>query len=1013
MKIFTLATLTVLLLAFTTALPAALAADRESVVTDLKNPEWDIRWNAIQELNRHPDASTTDALIESCGDPLADIRDKAADTLAAIGKPALPKLLKALNNQRDDVVICACVSLGRIKDPAAIDPLIRTLQHRAARVRESALEALGALQSSRASDSIVPLLKDPDEQVREKALLVMGDLRDPRVIDGLILGLKSRNDKVTSASYRALVAIGPSAVPKLVKQIEGNDWSLKYKVIEILAAMKSPEAIAGLVRLVGSDQQQLRETAGYKLQQIGEQVVDPLIACLRSPDPRTRQAAATILGNMKAAKAETPLLKLLKDNDPTVRGAAASALGSFKNMRILEACLPLLQDRDESVRASVLEGLNKMAYPWLVEEFISATTDRSAKVRLKAVTILKELHDLRIVRTFQRTLKDPDPEVRERSLWGLYSRASREQESEAGASLINDPSQKVRLAAVGVLARNLHSAVGMKAGLTALGDGDPEVRKAVAKSFIYSFSKDERIAKPFLDALVKERDPEMLSFLVEFVNIYDSRDARAVEPILTLLQSEKEHVRAAAARALGTLRDKRAIGPLAALLKDPDIYVQDRAVAALRKIYPHFPEAQFAPIIENRFRALKHSEAGVRRVAAYDFGLMEEQSAVPALIDAIGDRDHEVSEKAISALGEIGDRRAIKPLLAIMQKHPSGRTGDETWRFQGSAARALKRLKDPASIGPLIKIMKDPRTNQGHEAGDILAEIGDPAVAPLIDELRDRSSPARILAAFALAKTHDPRAGEPLAEAFREKGDTIFQQIFIEMGSPAVTALIGLTKDGLPNIRAQAVTILGRIGDPRAVDALIAATADADTRVRFAAASALGSLRSAAAVKPLTGMLADPAHGHEAGKALKMIGEPAVEPLIAIMRSADPIARRNAVALPENVSNRAFAPVLLLGLGDKDRDVRVTTLRALSDYGRSVADMEIPGNRFVPLLGDLDAEVRKTSAVILGYYKSRTFIKPLCGVLLDQDQSVRSAALGSLGAIGHPDADRCIERRTP
>ena len=70
--------------------------------------------------------------------------------------------------------------------------------------------------------------------------------------------------------------------------------------------------------------------------------------------------------------------------------------------------------------------------------------------------------------------------------------------------------------------------------------------------------------------------------------------------------------------------------------------------------------------------------------------------------------------------------------------------------------------------------------------------------------------------------------------------------------------------------------------------------------------------------------------------------------------------------------------------------------------------MNIGAERFFPLLKDPDPVLRADTAKILGYYKNRIVIAPLCQLLSDQVGYVRNAALESLKKIDHPDADRCI-----
>ncbi|MER3501614.1 MAG: PBS lyase [Candidatus Fervidibacterota bacterium] len=97
---------------------------------------------------------------------------------------------------------------------------------------------------------------------------------------------------------------------------------------------------------------------------------------------------------------------------------------------------------------------------------------------------------------------------------------------------------------------------------------------------------------------------------------------------------------------------------------------------------------------------------------------------------------------------------------------------------------------------------------------EALVKIGEPAVEPLIEALRDRDWEVRWAAAYALGKIGKP-AVEPLIEALRDR-------------------------DG--KVRRAAADALGAIGDARAVEPLIEALRDRDWEVREAAVNALGKI---------------------------------------------------------------------------------------------------------------------------------------------------------------------------
>jgi HEAT repeat protein len=79
----------------------------------------------------------------------------------------------------------------------------------------------------------------------------------------------------------------------------------------------------------------------------------------------------------------------------------------------------------------------------------------------------------------------------------------------------------------------------------------------------------------------------------------------------------------------------------------------------------------------------------------------------------------------------------------------------------------------------------------------------------------------------------------------------------VEIGAPAVDALVDQLEHHQQVVRVLSATSLGVIGDVRAVDALIKALNDEDKIVRHSAAEALGKIGDTRAVDPLKPLLED------------------------------------------------------------------------------------------------------------------------------------------------------------
>jgi HEAT repeat protein len=90
--------------------------------------------------------------------------------------------------------------------------------------------------------------------------------------------------------------------------------------------------------------------------------------------------------------------------------------------------------------------------------------------------------------------------------------------------------------------------------------------------------------------------------------------------------------------------------------------------------------------------------------AAIELGEIGDSRAVEPLIKALGDKDEYVREAATKALGMIADVRAVEPLIEVLWDedqlvHPS-----EYVRYY--AAEALGNIGDTRAVEPLIKLLK-------------------------------------------------------------------------------------------------------------------------------------------------------------------------------------------------------------------------------------------------------------------------------------------------------------------
>ncbi len=221
------------------------------------------------------------------------------------------------------------------------------------------------------------------------------------------------------------------------------------------------------------------------------------------------------------------------------------------------------------------------------------------------------------------------------------------------------------------------------------------------------------------------------------------------------------------------------------------------------------------------------------------------------------------------------------------------------------AAEILGELQNGLAIEPLIEALSDPYASVRENAAEALRKFGDPAVDSLIDALGDPSETKRSYAAGILGRIGSEKAVSALIAALQDENPDVrcYAGGALSQIPAAVDPLIEALKSGNPDMQALSAATLGRLRDARAIGALSGALRSADERVRNAAAGGLLSLGRDAVV-PIIDLLSDGDAGVRfyAASILGMLGDPrAIGPLEERQGDADADVRQAAQSALEHI----------------------------------------------------------------------------------------------------------------
>lgn len=248
--------------------------------------------------------------------------------------------------------------------------------------------------------------------------------------------------------------------------------------------------------------------------------------------------------------------------------------------------------------------------------------------------------------------------------------------------------------------------------------------------------------------------------------------------------------------------------------------------------------------------ALTAPAMGTRWNAALLLGEIGDRSAVPALVECVGqDENVRVRRRAIEALGKIGDTSAVPAITAALKSEDNLERRD--------AARALGALGDTSAVPGLIEALKDEEGFVRRDAALALGLLGDRSAVPALQDLTgeppedfsveaplgpDEMSPVAREAYFAIGALGGDTAvpamkavmKNPVA-VVRARAATVMDQL----GDDGIPLLAELLEDESADVRRAAAPTLARLG-PATADLLVAAARDdTDRDTRRAAVAAL------------------------------------------------------------------------------------------------------------------------------------------------------------------------------
>ncbi len=376
-----------------------------------------------------------------------------------------------------------------------------------------------------------------------------------------------------------------------------------------------------------------------------------------------------------------------------------------------------------------------------------------------------------------------------------------------------------------------------------------------------------------------------------------------------------------------------------------------------------------------------------RCYAARALGVFGNHSATDALIARLRDEDIDVCVDAVEALREIGNHKAIPPLIESLENDSSGEIcaviatalgvlggkeaseallkvtaerperlemdddWDTWWDVQLEAIRALGKVREERAIDTLIEVM-DNHEHQDIESEvlKVLAQIEGRGIDALIQRLQETAAQSRRRAAKALGTINSPEATRALGQALQDDAAevrTAAISALAEQGAAKyLPAIMLLMRDKSAEVRTAAMLGACKLASNTTAsdnlyEQLLTLLNDPSGQVRNSSFNALSnSIEKGAlpteAIETITTSLNDPSPtvGASACTLLGKNGDASsAPPLITLLvdSSQHPMLRRAAAQALEEIGaiTDDLIEALTATIRDPEQSVRLAALTTL------------------------------------------------------------------------------------
>jgi len=211
------------------------------------------REKSMEYLAGRPNKKTVEHILPLLQEKDTPTRMAVVEVIKKIGHANIAAIDKLLDDDNEDIRVYACEIMASMKNPETIPFLIKALNDETENVKNAAVIALGEFNDERAVKGLLGMLQD-DQWIVFSAICSLGKIKHPSAAAPLLQIFKNGEEELSLAACEVLMEFeDDNILDKMLNILKGWSKKKRKRYIEVIIQQGNENLFLRLKQSIGQD----------------------------------------------------------------------------------------------------------------------------------------------------------------------------------------------------------------------------------------------------------------------------------------------------------------------------------------------------------------------------------------------------------------------------------------------------------------------------------------------------------------------------------------------------------------------------------------------------------------------------------------------------------------------------------------------------------------------------------------------------------------------------------------